>query len=95
VKLNIIPSNDNSKIKGDIMKIEILGTGCAKCKKTKEIVEQAVAELGVDAEVVKVEDINAALDYGVMITPAVVIDGDVKVAGKVPSLDKVKEWITK
>ena len=77
------------------MKIEILGTGCAKCKKTKEIVEQAVAELGVDAEVVKVEDINAALDYGVMITPAVVIDGDVKIAGKVPPIEKVKEWIAK
>lgn len=80
--------------KGDRMKIEILGSGCAKCKKTKEIVEQAVAELGIDAEVVKVEDMNAALDYGVMITPAVVVDGDVKVAGKVPTLDKVKEWLS-
>lgn len=77
------------------MKIEILGSGCAKCKKTKEIVEQAVAELGVDAEVVKVEDINAALDYGVMITPAVVVDGDVKIAGKIPAIETVKEWITK
>lgn len=76
------------------MKIEILGTGCAKCKKTKEIVEQAVAELGIDAEVVKVEDMDAALDYGVMITPAVVVDGDVKVAGKVPTVEKIKEWIS-
>ncbi len=77
-----------------MMKIEILGSGCAKCKKTKELVEQAVAELGVDAEVIKVEDINAALDYGVMITPAVVIDGDVKIAGKVPTIEKVKEWLS-
>jgi small redox-active disulfide protein 2 len=77
------------------MKIEILGSGCAKCKKTKEIVEQAVAELGIVAEVVKVEDMNAALDYGVMITPAVVGDGDVKIAGKVPTVEKVKEWLTK
>lgn len=77
------------------MKIEILGSGCAKCKKAKEIVEQAVAELGIVAEVVKVEDMNAALDYGVMITPAVVVDGDVKIAGKVPTLEKVKEWLTK
>ncbi len=77
------------------MKIEILGSGCAKCKKTKEIVEQAVAELGIVAEVVKVEDMNAALDYGVMITPAVVVDGDVKIAGKVPTVEKVKEWLTK
>lgn len=76
------------------MKIEILGTGCAKCKKTKEIVEQAVAELGIDAEVVKVEDMDVALDYGVMITPAVVVDGDVKVAGKVPTVEKIKEWIS-
>jgi small redox-active disulfide protein 2 len=77
------------------MKIEILGTGCAKCKKTKEIVEQAVAELGIVAEVVKVEDMNVALDYGVMITPAVVVDGDVKIAGKVPTVEKVKEWLSK
>jgi small redox-active disulfide protein 2 len=75
------------------MKIEILGTGCAKCKKTFEVVEKAVSELGVDANVVKVEDINAALDYGVMITPAVVVDGDVKIAGKIPSVDDVKEWL--
>lgn len=94
MKLNVILSNDNSISKGDMMKIEILGTGCAKCKKTKELVEQAVAELGVNAEVVKVEDINAALDYGVMITPAVVIDGDVKMAGKVPTIEKVKEWLS-
>ncbi|MFA0822855.1 MAG: thioredoxin family protein [Methanomethylovorans sp.] len=77
------------------MKIEILGSGCAKCKKTKEIIEQAVTELGIDAEVLKVEDINAILNYGVMVTPAVVVDGDVKVAGKVPSVEKVKEWLSK
>jgi len=75
------------------MKIEILGSGCAKCKKTKEIVEQAVAELGVAAQVVKVEDMDRILSYGVMITPAVVVDGDVKIAGKVPTVEKVKEWI--
>lgn len=75
------------------MKIEILGTGCPKCKKTKEIVEKAVVELDIDAEVLKVEDMDAALEYGVMITPAVVIDGDVKIAGKIPTVEKVKEWI--
>jgi small redox-active disulfide protein 2 len=75
------------------VKIEILGSGCAKCKKTKEIVEQAVAELGVAAQVVKVEDMDRILSYGVMITPAVVVDGDVKIAGKVPTVEKVKEWI--
>ncbi|MGB3906936.1 MAG: thioredoxin family protein [Methanomethylovorans sp.] len=77
------------------MKIEVLGTGCAKCKKTKEIVEQVVTELGISAEIMKVEDMNIALGYGVMITPAVVIDGDVKIVGKVPTVEKVKEWLTK
>lgn len=75
------------------MKIEILGSGCAKCKKTKEIVEQAVAEAGIDAEIVKVEDMDTILSYGVMLTPGVVVDGDVKIAGKVPSVDNVRKWI--
>jgi len=76
------------------MKIEILGSGCAKCNKTKEMAEKAVKEMGVEAEIVKVEDFDKILGYGVMITPALVIDGDVKVAGKVPSLDDIKKWIT-
>lgn len=75
------------------MKIEILGAGCAKCKKTKETIEKALIESDVDADVVKVEDFDKILSYGVMITPAVVIDGEVKVAGKIPSLDDVKKWI--
>lgn len=77
------------------MRIEVLGTGCAKCKKTLELAEKAVKETGVDAEVVKVDDFDKILGYGVMITPALVIDGDVKVAGKVPSLDDIKKWIKK
>ena len=75
------------------MKIEILGTGCAKCKKTQKNVEEAVSEAGVDAEIIKVADINIIMDYGVMITPGVVIDGDVKVAGKIPSVEEVKSWL--
>ena len=75
------------------MKIEILGTGCAKCNKAKEIVEKAVLETGINAEVVKVEDFDRILAYGVMITPAVVVDGDVKIAGRVPAVDDVKRWI--
>ncbi|HHV23992.1 MAG TPA: thioredoxin family protein [Methanosarcina sp.] len=77
------------------MRIEVLGSGCAKCNKTKELAEKAVKETGIDAEIVKVEDIDKILEYGVMITPALVIDGDVKVAGKVPSLDDIKKWIIK
>jgi small redox-active disulfide protein 2 len=76
------------------MKIEILGTGCAKCKKTTSNVKKAVEELGLDIEVEKVEDINRILDYGVMMTPGVVIDGEVKVAGKIPDVKQIKKWIT-
>ena len=77
------------------MRIEVLGTGCAKCKMTAELAEKAIKETGVDAEIVKVDDFDKILEYGVMITPALVIDGDVKVAGKVPSLDNIKKWIKK
>ena len=75
------------------MKIEVLGSGCAKCKKVKETAEKAAKELGVDAEIVKVEDFDQILEYGVMVTPGLVIDGEVMVAGKVPSLDDIKKWI--
>ncbi|MGB9940514.1 thioredoxin family protein [Methanosarcina sp.] len=75
------------------MKIEILGTGCSKCKKTKETIEKVLKQTGVEAEVIKVEDIEKIMSYGVMVTPAVVIDGDVKLAGKVPDEKDVRKWI--
>ena len=75
------------------MKIQILGTGCPKCKMVAEVAAKAVAELGVEAEIVKVTDINDIIDFGVMMTPALAIDGDVKVAGKIPGIDDVKRWI--
>lgn len=75
------------------MKVQVLGTGCPKCKKVAEVAEQAAKELGVEAEIVKVTDINEIMGFGVMITPALAIDGEVKVSGKVPSLDDVKKWI--
>ena len=75
------------------MKIEILGTGCPKCKKLAELTEEVVNELGVSAEVIKVTDINKIIDYGVMVTPALVIDGNVKVAGKIPSKQEITDWI--
>ena len=77
------------------MKIEVLGTGCSKCKKTKETIEKVVKQSGVEAEVVKVEDIEKIMSYGVMVTPAVVIDGEVKLAGKVPDEKEIKKWISK
>ncbi len=75
------------------MKIEILGTGCPKCHKTKENVEAALSELGKEAEIVEVKELNAIADYGVMLTPAVVVDGDVKIVGKVPSVEDIKSFI--
>jgi small redox-active disulfide protein 2 len=76
------------------MKIEILGTGCAKCKKMRENTEKAVGELGIEAEVVKVENLDEILNYGVVITPALVVDGEVKVSGRVPSVDDLKRLFT-
>ena len=75
------------------MKIEILGTGCPKCKKTVANAEKAVKELCVDAEIVKVEKIDDIMAYGVMMTPALAIDGDVKIAGKIPNPKQIAQWI--
>lgn len=75
------------------MKIQILGTGCPKCKKATENAEKAVEMSGTDAEIVKVEKINDIMDFGVMMTPALAIDGDVKVSGKIPSPDQIVKWI--
>lgn len=72
------------------MKIAILGTGCAKCTKLYEATQQAVDDLQLDAEVQKITDIQQIMAHGVMMTPALVVDGEVKVVGKVPSLDELK-----
>ena len=75
------------------MKIQVLGTGCAKCKLLAEQTERAVQELGLDAEVEKVTEITEILDFGVMMTPALAVDGKVKVVGKVPQIDELKEML--
>jgi small redox-active disulfide protein 2 len=77
------------------MKLEILGTGCPKCIKLEELTKKAAEELGIDAEITKVKEIEKIMNYGVMITPALVVDGEVKVAGKVPTLEDIKKLITK
>lgn len=74
-------------------KIEVLGTGCAKCNKLEETARKAADELGVEYEVLKVKEIDEIMNYGVMITPALVVNGEVKVAGKVPSIEEVKKMI--
>ena len=76
------------------MKIEILGTGCPKCKKLFENAQEAVKILGTGAEVVKVEDIQKIMNAGIMITPALAVDGEVKSAGKVLSVDEIKKIIS-
>lgn len=75
------------------MKIEILGMGCQKCSNLYQVVTEAANELGIDAEFVKVEDIKTIMKYGVMTTPALVVNGVVKIAGKVPSKEEVKEML--
>lgn len=75
------------------MRIDVLGTGCPKCRKVKENVRSALAELNREAEVVEVKDLKAIADYGVMMTPALAIDGEVKTAGKIPSVEEIKKWI--
>ncbi|MDZ7820329.1 MAG: thioredoxin family protein [Candidatus Marinimicrobia bacterium] len=72
------------------MKIQILGTGCPKCKKLTENAEKAASELGIEYEVEKVTDINAIMAFGVMMTPALAIDGEVKLVGKVPGVEELK-----
>jgi small redox-active disulfide protein 2 len=74
-------------------KIEVLGTGCAKCEKLAELTEQAAKELGLEYELVKVTDIMAITERGVIMTPGLVVDGEVKVTGKLPSLDELKGMI--
>jgi len=72
------------------MKIQVLGTGCPKCKKLAEVAEKAASELGLDYELEKVTDLNEITSFGVMMTPALVVNGTVKIAGKVPSSTDMK-----
>jgi len=77
------------------MEIKVLGPGCPKCQKTEQNVKDAVAETGVNATVEKVTDVMEIAGYGVFGTPAVIINGDVKSVGKIPSKEEIKTWIGK
>jgi len=74
-------------------KIQILGTGCPKCKKLAQMVEVTAKEMGIEYELEKVTDINEIMKFGVMVTPALVVDGQVKTVGKVPSAEQIKELL--
>lgn len=71
-------------------KIEVLGPGCLKCHKTAELVQKVIDETGADAEMEHVTDVQEVIRRGIMMTPAVMVDGEVKIEGKVPSADEIK-----
>lgn len=75
------------------MEIRILGTGCPKCHKLEEETRQAAAELKLDCNIAKVSNLQDIMSYGVMMTPALVVDGEVKVAGKVPAREEIKKLL--
>ncbi len=74
-------------------KLQILGTGCAKCKKLAEQTEEAAKSLGMEYQLEKVSDLQEIMKFGVMMTPALAVDGQVKVVGKVPSVDEIKKML--
>ena len=75
------------------MKIQILGTGCPKCTQLAENAESAAGELGVDYELVKVTDINEILSFGIMMPPGLAVDGEVKLSGKLASVEEIKDLL--
>jgi small redox-active disulfide protein 2 len=76
------------------MEIKVLGPGCAKCRKLYEEAQQAVAQAGIDATLIKVEKLDEIMEYGVMMTPALVVAGEVKCSGRVPKGAEIVTWIT-
>lgn len=76
------------------MNIQVLGTGCAKCKALEKITREVVAEAGIDANITKVEDIVEIMKFNVMTTPALVVDGKVVLKGRIPSNSELKEILT-
>jgi small redox-active disulfide protein 2 len=91
----VLATNLDKRSKEEIMDIKVLGPGCPKCQQAEKNVKEAVAESGVDAKVDKVTNILEIAKYGVFGTPAVVVDGQVKSVGKIPSKEEVKTWIVK
>ena len=75
------------------MEIKVLGPGCARCQQAAEHVKEVVAESGIKANIEKVTNAMEIAGYGVFGTPAVVIDGDVKCVGKIPSKEEIREWL--
>lgn len=77
------------------MEIKILGSGCAKCKTLEKLTREVVEQNGIEATIIKVEDIMEIMKYGIMTTPALVVNEKVAIKGRVPSLDEIKQALTK
>jgi len=77
------------------MDIKVLGSGCPKCNLLEEVAKRAVAQAGIDATVEKVTDMAAIVGYGVLTTPALVVDGQIKISGRVPSVDDLAALLTR
>ena len=75
------------------MKIKVLGTGCTTCNTAEAVIKEAVAASGVDAQVVKVKDIKEIAKYAVAVTPGIIVNGQIKSVGKIPSVEEVLNWI--
>lgn len=78
-----------------MVKIEVLGTGCAKCQSLAKNVEKAVSELGIQAEIVKVDSLKEIMDRGVMMTPTLYVDGESKLMGRTATVDEIKRVLKK
>jgi small redox-active disulfide protein 2 len=91
----VIPKLNLGDRKEKNMEIKVLGPGCPKCRQTEQNVKDVVAETGIDATVEKITDVMEIAGYGVFGTPSVVIDGEVKSVGKIPSKDEIKTWVIK
>ncbi|NPV71846.1 MAG: thioredoxin family protein [Firmicutes bacterium] len=74
------------------MKVEIFGVGCPKCKKTEELIAETIKKIGVDAEIIHVTELDEIIDRGIVMTPAVMIDGVKKMEGKIPTEAQIRQW---
>lgn len=77
------------------MKIEVFGTGCPKCRKTEETIAQTIRSLGIEGEIVHIDKLDDIINRGVMMTPAVAIDGVIKLEGKVPTEQQIRAWFSR
>lgn len=85
--------DDNSEVFR--VKVEVLGKGCLKCKKTEELIETTLKKIGVEAEIVHITDLEEIVDRGVLMTPAVIVDGEKKIEGRIPSEAEIRQWFGK